>query len=81
MKHKKISPKYGKKNEISIAIIDSVISISISNPEAPLHDIADDTFLSHTKFKQILNEEGICYYTRVPMPQLTAINIEKRIIF
>ena len=80
LKHKTISPKRGKKNELSITIIDSVISVSVGNPEAHLRDIADDTFLSHTKVKQILNKEGIRYYKRVQMPPLTAINIQKRII-
>ena len=36
LKHKTISPKRGKKNELSNTIIDSVISVSVGNPEACL---------------------------------------------
>ena len=53
----------------------------LGNPEANLKGVSEDTNISTTQCKKILNEAGIHYYERICTPPLTPEHVRKRWVF
>ena len=80
-KYGKLFPKRGPQHKITEEEKQSVISIVLGNPEANLKGVSEDTNISTTQCKKILNEAGIHYYERICTPPLTPEHVRKRWVF
>ena len=80
-KNHTISPKMGRPIEITAEIKDAVIGAAEADPEISLRDISDIFDISTTSARSALNEDGIKYFQKIPVPPLTATHMQNRVNF
>ena len=77
-KNHTISHKMGRPIEITAEIKDAVIGVTEADPEISLRDISDIFDISTTSARSALNEDGIKYFQKIPVPPLTPTHMQNR---
>lgn len=81
LKNKEISPKRGRPIEIKDDMKQGIIGAVEMDPELSLFDIKDLFDVSTTSARKILNEDGIQYMQRIPIPPLSPLHMQARVTF